>query len=84
MHTVDSNGNGLGQSEAIGALKGRDLAQGAELDVLCRAVERGVGIGIGLDQIQSQVVALRSDQDGNGARVVLLMLVSPEHNGMTV
>lgn len=70
-HTVDGDGNGLGDSEAILALKGRDLAQGADLAVVRAGIERRGGLCLCLDQLQVQVVVLGSDQDGDGARVVL-------------
>lgn len=70
-HTIDGDGDGLGQSEAIGTLESRDLAEGRELAVLSTGVERGSVVSLSLDQLQVQVVVLGSDQDGEGATVVL-------------
>ena len=70
-HTVDSNGDDLGQGEAIGTLESGDLAKGRDLAVLSTRVERGSIVGLGLDQLQLEVVVLGSDQDGEGATVVL-------------
>jgi hypothetical protein len=69
--TIDGNGDGLGESEAIGTLEGRDLANGADLAVLSTTVEGGGRVGLSLDQLQVEVVVLSSDQDGQGATVVL-------------
>lgn len=70
-HTVDGDGHSLGQIEAIGTLESRDLAKGVDLAVLSTGVEVGARLGLSLDQLQVQVVVLGSDQDGDGARVVL-------------
>jgi hypothetical protein len=72
IRTVDSNGNGLGEGVAIGTLESRDLAKGAELSVLSRLVELGVGVSLSLNQLDVHVVGLSRDEDGDGARVVLL------------
>lgn len=67
--TVDGNGNNLGQVEAVGTLESRDLAEGLDLAVLSAGV--GNGIGLSLNQLNVQVVVLGSDQDGEGAPVLL-------------
>lgn len=69
QHTVDGNGDSLGQSEAIGTLESGDLAEGLELEVLSAGVNSRVGLG--LDQLQVEVVVLGSDQDGDGTTVLL-------------
>lgn len=71
QHTVDGDGNSLSQSVAIGTLESRDLALGRDLAELSTRVELGGRVSSGLDQLQVQVVVLGSDQDGDGARVVL-------------
>jgi hypothetical protein len=70
-HTIDSNGNGLRQSEAIGTLEGGDLASGVDLEVLSAGVELSGRVSLGVNQLQLEVVVLSSDQDGDGATVVL-------------
>jgi hypothetical protein len=70
-HTIDSNGNGLRQSEAIGTLEGGDLASGVDLEVLSAGVELSGRVSLGVNQLQLKVVVLSSDQDGEGATVVL-------------
>ena len=69
--TIDGQSDGLGQNEAIGTLESGDLAKGRDLAVLSTRVERGSIVGLGLDQLQLEVVVLGSDQDGEGATVVL-------------
>jgi hypothetical protein len=70
-HTIDGNGNSLRQVEAIGTLEGGDLASGVNLGELRAAVEGSGRVSLGVDQLQLQVVVLSSDQDGEGATVVL-------------
>lgn len=70
-HTIDGNGNGLREGEAIGTLEGGDLASGVELEVLSAGVELSSRVGLSLNQLQIEVVVLSSDQDGEGATVVL-------------
>lgn len=70
-HTIDGNGNSLRQSEAIGTLESGDLASGVDLEVLSAGVEFSVRVGLGVNQLQVEVVVLSSDQDGDGATVVL-------------
>lgn len=65
-HTVDSNGNALGQDKAIGADKGRDLVEGVGLEELLG----GLG-GVGLDLLELEAVGLRDSADGRGAGVAL-------------
>lgn len=69
--TVDSDGNDLRQSVAVGTLEGGDLAEGADLGVLSRLVERGTRVGLSLDQLKLNVVGLSRDEAGNGATVLL-------------
>lgn len=70
-HTVHSDGDGLGESEAIGTLESRDLAEGAELLVLSRLVEGSSRVGLSLNQLELQVIALGSDEGGDGTTVLL-------------
>lgn len=72
--TIDGNSDDLRQDEAIGALEGRDLAQRVNLAVLSAVV--GSRVRLSLDQLQVKAVVLGSDQDGDGATVFLLELVS--------
>ena len=65
--TVDSNGNGLAENEAVGALEGRDLAELVELQVLGGdAFSRH-----GLDELKVKTVLLRNGEQRSGARVAL-------------
>jgi hypothetical protein len=64
--TVDGNGNALGQSEAILAEEGRDLAQRMSLEVLNGRVG-----SVSLDDGEVDVVGLRNHLDGGRAGVVL-------------
>jgi hypothetical protein len=64
--TVDGNGNALGQSEAILAEEGGDLAQRVSLEVLNSRVG-----GVSLDNGEVDVVGLRNHLDGGRAGVVL-------------
>lgn len=70
-HTIDGDGNRLRQSEAIGTLEGGDLASGVDLEVLSAGVEFSGRVSLSLNQLQIEVVVLSSDQDGDGATVVL-------------
>lgn len=70
-HTIDGNGNNLREGEAIGTLEGGDLASGVELEELSAGVELSSSVGLSLNQLQIEVVVLSSDQDGDGATVVL-------------
>lgn len=72
IRTVDHDGNDLGQTKAIGVLEGGDLAQRAQLGVVRGLIERRSGVGIGIDQLELQVVALRGHKDGDGAGVILV------------
>lgn len=76
IHTVDGDGDGLSEDEAIGTNEGGDLAQRVELGVLSALVERGVHIALSRDHLDVQVIALGRDQDRDGARVVLKTKVS--------
>jgi hypothetical protein len=68
--TVDSNGNGLGENEAVGTLEGRDLAELVELQVLGRdTLGRLSG-----DELDVEAVLLCDSQERGGARVTLLAL----------
>ena len=71
QRTIDSQSDGLGQNEAIGTLESGDLAGRVELGVLSRLVEGGSRVGLSLDELKLQVVALRSDLDGDGTTVFL-------------
>lgn len=72
-HTVDGQSNDLGQTEAVGTLEGRDLARGVQLGVLSRLVELSARVRLSANQLEVQVVALRSNKDGDGAAVFLYM-----------
>lgn len=68
QHTVDGDGNDLSEGEAIGTLEGRDLAERVELGVLSVGAGR---VGDSVDQLKVKVVELGSDQDRDGATVLL-------------
>lgn len=64
--TVDGNGHALVQNVTVLALKGRDLAQLVELQVL------GGGLGgVDLDDVELEVVGLRNGADRRAPGVVL-------------
>lgn len=66
-HTVNGNGDGLGEDETVGALKGGNLAELVELQVL-----GGDAIGgHGLDELKVKTVLLRNGEQRGGARVAL-------------
>lgn len=67
--TVDVDGDGLEQLEAIGTLESRDLSEGLDSTVLSTGV--GISLGLSLDQLKVEVVVLGSDQDREGATVLL-------------
>lgn len=64
--TVDSDGNALGESEAILTEESRDLAELVGLEVLDGRV-----LEVGGDNVELKVVGLRNRLDGGGAGVVL-------------
>lgn len=66
--TVDSDGDGLRENEAVSALEGRDLAELVELQVLLRDT---LG-GLGSDELDIEAVLLRDSEEGGGARVTLV------------
>lgn len=67
--TVDSDSNRLGEDEAVGALKGRDLAELVELQVVGRdALGR-----LRVDELDVEAVLLCDSQERRGARVTLLV-----------
>lgn len=64
--TVDGNGNGLGQLEAIGTGESWNFIERIDLD------EIGIAAGWGsLDDINVKVVCLSDNRTGECARVVL-------------
>lgn len=66
--TVDSDGDALGENEAVSTLEGRDLAELVELQVLA-----GNTLGrLGLDELNVEAVLLCDREEGCGARVTLL------------
>ena len=65
--TVHSDGNGLGENEAIGALEGGDLAELVELQVVGR---HALG-GLGVDKFDIEAILLRDRQERRGTRVTL-------------
>lgn len=71
QRTIDSQSDGLGQNEAIGTLESGDLAGRVELGVLSRLVEGSSRVGLSLDELKLQVVALSSDLNGDGTTVFL-------------
>lgn len=66
--TVDSDGNALGEDEAVGALEGGNLAELVELQVLGRHT---LG-GLSLNELDVEAVLLRDGQERGGTRVTLL------------
>lgn len=65
--TVDSDGNGLREDEAVLALESGDLSKRAGLQVLDSS-----GLSeVDLDDVQVDVVGLSDRLDGSAARVVL-------------
>lgn len=68
-HTVDGDGNDLGEVEAVGTLEGRDLAEGLELQVLSGGGSGRPGLGV--DQLEVELIVLGSDQHRDGAGVLL-------------
>lgn len=71
--TVDSDGNGLRENEAVGALEGGDLAELVELQVLLRDA---LG-GLGGDELDIEAVLLGDGEERGGARVTLRGLSVP-------
>ena len=71
QRTIDSQSDGLGQDEAICTLESGDLAGRVELGVLSRLVEGSSRVGLSLDELKLQVVALSSDLNGDGTTVFL-------------
>ena len=65
--TVDGNGDALDQNVAVGALKGRDLAELVELLVL---IADTLG-WLSVDELKLETVGFRDGRDGGGARVAL-------------
>lgn len=65
-HTIDSDGDALGEDEAIGANEGRDLVKGVG-----REEVSGRLLGVDLDLLKLKVVRLRDGADGRGAGVAL-------------
>lgn len=64
--TVDGDGDGLGESVAIAADKGRDLRKFVVLQDL-----RAGLFGVDLDNLELEAVGLRNGEDGRGAGVEL-------------
>lgn len=65
--TVDGDGDGLVEDEAVGALEGRDTAKLVELEVLGRDT---VG-GLRVDELDIEVVLLRNGEEAGCAGVAL-------------
>jgi hypothetical protein len=65
--TVDGNGNALGQDVTVSTLKGRDLGELVELEVL---VADTLG-RLGVDNVEVQAVGLCDGQQGSGTGVTL-------------
>lgn len=67
--TVDGDGNGLRENEAVGTLEGRDLAELVDLQVVGRdALGR-----LGVDELDVEAILLCDSEEGGGARVTLLV-----------
>lgn len=66
--TVDGNGHGLGEDVAIGTLKGRDLSELVELEVLGRDTLGRLSV----NNLKVKVVGLSNCADGSAAGVTLL------------
>jgi hypothetical protein len=64
--TVDGDSNALRESEAVLTEEGGDLAELVGLEVLNRGV-----LGVGVNNVELEVVGLRNRLDGGGAGVVL-------------
>lgn len=73
--TIDGDGNDLGQSVAVGTLEGRDLAEGLDAAVLLRLVESSSRVRLSLDKLQLDVVSLSGNEDGDGASVLLFIIM---------
>jgi hypothetical protein len=65
--TVHGNGNALGQDVAVGALKGGDLAELVELQIL----GRDALLGGRLNRLDVEIVLLGDSEQSRGARVAL-------------
>jgi hypothetical protein len=65
-HTVDSDGDALGEPKAIGTDEGRDLVKGVGLEELGRRLG-----GVGLNLLELEAVGLRDGADGRRAGVAL-------------
>jgi hypothetical protein len=65
-HTVDGDGDALGEDKAISADEGRDLVEGVGLEELLGRLG-----GVDLDLLKLEVVGLRNGADGRGAGVAL-------------
>jgi hypothetical protein len=75
--TVDGNGNGLSQDEAVGADESRDLSESIEAAVFGRVLEGSVRSNVNLDELKVELVGLGChpswDGAGVGLRVGMLM-----------
>ena len=66
--TVDSDGDGLRENEAVGALEGGDLSELVDLQVVGRdALGR-----LGVDELDVEAILLCDSEEGGGARVTLV------------
>ena len=66
--TVDSDGDALGEDKAVSALKGRDLAELVELQVVLRDTLGWLSV----DELDVEAILLRDGQERGGTRVTLL------------
>lgn len=66
--TVNSDGDSLGEDEAVSALESRDLAELVELQVL----GRNTLAGLSLDDLDVETVLLCDRKERCGTRVTLL------------
>lgn len=65
-HTVDGDGDGLREDEAILADEGGDLAETAGLEVLSGRLAE-----LDIDKVELEIVGLRDSLDGGAAGVAL-------------
>src|SRR5690606_31295148 len=66
--TIDSDGNALGEDEAISTLESGDLAEGVELEVLLRDTLAGLAL---VDDLDIETVGLRNGEEDRSAGVAL-------------
>lgn len=65
--TVDSDGDALAEDKSVGALKGRDLSELVELQIVLRDTLGRLSV----DELDLEAVLLRDGQERGGTRVTL-------------